>query len=298
MSEAHAETVSALDLRPGIHVRRPKLDLPSDIPRYWCRNEPFATHILDGLSSVFPPGEAFFVRSVLHFSERLKGAEDARLLAEVRAFAGQEGRHSHEHDRHLEMLVEHGYTGLVTRNRIVDRMLRWSNKRQPVTSLASTASVEHLTALLARVLLTDDRMVHGMDSRMKELWQWHALEEAEHKSVAYDVLLRVSSSRFLRNYMLVLNTFGMFVEVLDRAVYMLWKDGELFRRKTWSDGWRFLFAGGRAATSERAYQPRGILRDFGPEYRAWYRSDFHPAQHDDSKLIAEYEQQFAAYIAG
>jgi len=296
MNEALVETPGVPARRPGIHVRRPDFDLKTDVPRYWCRNEPFATHILDALSSVFPVGEAFFVRAVMHYADRVK--DDPKLRAEVRAFAGQEGRHRYEHDRHMEMLVEHGYTGLATRNRIVDKMLHWSNKWQPVTSLTATASVEHLTAILARALLNDDRMVYGMDPRMKQLWQWHALEEAEHKAVAYDVLLRVSSSGLLRNYMLAVNTLMLFVETLDRAVYMLWKDGELFKRKTWSDGWRFLFAPGCAATATDAYQPRGILRDLGPEYRAWYRRGFHPAQHDDSQLITRYEQRFAEYVTG
>lgn len=296
MSEALAEAPGVSDRCPGIHVRRPDFDLKTDVPRYWCRNEPFATHVLDALSSVFPVGEAFFVRAVMHYADRVK--DDPKLLAEVRSFAGQEGRHSYEHDRHMEMLVDHGYTRLVTQNRIVDKVLRWSNKWQPVTSLAATASVEHLTAILARAMLSDDRMVHGMDARMKPLWQWHALEEAEHKSVAYDVLLRVSSSRLLRNYMLAVNTLMLFLETFDRVVYMLWKDGELFKRKTWSDGWRFLFASGQAATARDAYQPRGILRDLGSQYRTWYRRGFHPAQHDDSQLIRRYEQRFADYVTG
>ena len=296
MSEATGGAPDFLADGTGIYVRRIDTSRTTEVPRHWCRNEPFATHLLNALSSVFPIGETFFVRSVLRYSETFK--DDPRLSAEVRAFVAQEGLHKREHDRHIEMLVEQGYPGILTRNRLIDRVFRWLNKWQPVTSLAATAALEHLTATLSRVVLSDDRVVHGMDPRMHALWQWHALEESEHKAVAYDVLMRVSSSYSLRVYVHVVNTLGLVVGTFERAIYMLWKDGELFKWKTWRDGWRALFADGRPATSELGYQPRGVLRDMAPYYLAWYRRDFHPSQQDDSRFIAEYQQHFSAAVAG
>ena len=274
-----------------IPIRRPGFELGPEVPRHWCRGEPFATHVLNALSSVFPAGESFFVRSVMHYVREIE--DDPELLADVRAFAGQEGRHSLEHDGHIDLLVAQGYGALETRNRLVDKMLRWSNRNAPAASLAGTAAVEHLTALLARVVLDDGpRTVDDMDPRMADLWQWHALEEAEHKAVAYDVLMRVHPSYGLRVYALATNTLAMFVETLDRVVYMLWKDGELFRWKTWRDGWRFLFASGKGVSGER-----GILRGLGPDYWSWYRRDFHPDDVDDSARIAKYRARYADAVA-
>ena len=62
---------------------------------------------------------------------------------------------------------------------------------------------------------------------------------------------------------------------------MLWKDGLLFRRRTWSDGWSFLFG--------REGLPRGLGRD----YLAWYRTDFHPAEIDDSAMIEHWRVHFS-----
>jgi predicted metal-dependent hydrolase len=296
MSEAIRDAAELTASGTGIYIRRLGIALTNEIPRHWCRNEPFATHLLNSLSSVFPIGEKFFVRSVLSHSEAFE--DDPRLLAEVRAFAAQEGFHNREHDRHVEMLVMQGYCGVLTRNRLIDGFFRWLNKWQPVTALAATAAIEHLTATLSRVVLRDDRVVHGMDPRMHSLWQWHALEECEHKAVAYDVLMRVSSSYWLRVYVLVVSTLGVAAETIERAIYMLWKDGELFKWKTWRDCWRALFAGGRPETNEFGYQPRGVLRDIARSYLAWYRRDFHPSQLDDSRFVAEYQQRFAAAVAG
>jgi predicted metal-dependent hydrolase len=238
---------------------------------------------MNALSSVFPPGEAFFVKSVLRYRDDI---DDPELLARIRGFAGQEGQHSHQHDRHLELLLSQGYSALATRNRAVDWLMNWSLRRMPRASLAGTAALEHLTALLARRLLGDpERWTGSMDARIAPLWLWHALEEAEHKAVAFDVLERIVPGRALRNIQLAQNTVGLFIEILDRTVYMLWKDGQLFRRSVWADGMRFLF--GRD----------GFLRGHGPDYRSWYRRGFHPDDIDDTPLIEACRGRVEAQLA-
>lgn len=262
-----------------ILVRKPELELSPALPRYWYGGNAFATHYLDALSSVFPDGEAFFVRSVLRYRDQI---DDPELSREIQGFAGQEGQHSHQHDRHLALLSAHGYGALARANRVADRVMRFTNRQAPRFSLASTAALEHLTALLARRILADDaRFTRPMDPRMAALWRWHALEEAEHKAVAFDVLRRVAPSYPLRVLALVVNCVSLFVEILVRTSYMLWVDGELSRRKSWSDGRKFLFGG------------EGLLRGLGREFRAWFRRDFHPSQIDDGALIAEWRERVA-----
>jgi len=271
------------DSNTAIPIRRPSGSLSSDIPRHWVRGDAFATHFLDALSSTFPFGEAFFVRSVMHYRDRI---DDPELLDRIQGFAGQEGQHSRVHDQHVEILIAQGYTALETRNRFVDRIARWHNRRTPKLSLSMTAGLEHLTALLARQLLTDPELRTGnMHPEMARLWRWHALEEAEHKAVAFDVLMRVAPSHSRRVILMVLNTLGLSMEILDRMIYMLWKDGLLFEAKTWSGGWRFLFGEG------------GFLRGLGADYRAWYHKDFHPNDIDDRPLIESNAPSIEAEIA-
>ena len=267
----HADTVI-----PAIIVRRPKFELTGELPVLWAENA-FATHTYDALSSVFPDGEAFFVRSVLHYADQV---DDPQLQRDIRAFVAQESRHRAEHDRHLALLVER-YPALAKRNQLLDKVLRYSQPKWPRLSIGSTAALEHLTALLARRLLSSPELFTGrMDERMAPLWLWHALEEAEHKSVAFDVMQAATPSYPIRVYTLATNTIGLLLETLDRTLYMLWKDGLLFRRSTWADGWRFLF--GR----------EGLLRRTGRDYWAWYRRDFHPAETDDTALIQRFRARF------
>jgi predicted metal-dependent hydrolase len=260
-------------------VRRPDLALTPSIPRHWCGGRPFATHFFDALSSTFPDGEASFVRSV----QRYRGwIDDPELARAVRGFAGQEAQHRHQHAAHLELLLAEGYAALATRNRFMRKALRLLERFAPRTALASTASLEHLTAILARRLLGEPRFCDEMDPRMARLWQWHALEEAEHKAVAFDVLRRVDVGDGRRTFALIWNSVGLVVEILDRTLYMLWKDGLLFRRDTWRDGWAFLCS------------ESGFLRGLGADYRAWFRRDFHPNDVDDGPMIERWRERFAA----
>lgn len=262
-----------------IVVRRPSIDLSARAPnarpisRHWWGGDPFKTHFFDALSSTFPVGESFFVRSVRYYADRI---EDPALQAEIRLFAGQEGQHSRLHEEHVKLLLHNGYAAIESRNRLIDKILRWQNRRSPAVSLAVTAALEHLTAILARQLLNDRTdWLADMDPEMARLWRWHALEEAEHKSVAFDVLMRVEPSRLRRNLVMAIDTGGLALEVSGRMIYMFWKDGLLFSGPAWIRGWRFLFGRG------------GFLRGLGHEYRSWYRSDFHPDRIDDRALIAK-----------
>lgn len=254
-----------------LQVRRPSFALDADLPHYWNGGDPFATHCLNALSSVFPDGEAFFVRSVQAYRDRI---DDPSLLRAIQGFAGQEAQHSHQHDAHLALLEAQGYPLLLRLNRMADQGMRFANRRWPKLSLASTAAIEHLTALLARRILRDgSSFTAAMEPRMAALWRWHAVEEAEHKAVAYDVLQRVAPSRALRSFALIFNTIVLVVEILFRTFYMLGKDGVLLRRATLASGWNFLFGA------------RGLLRGHGRDYTAWFRRGFHPEQVDDTPLI-------------
>jgi predicted metal-dependent hydrolase len=56
--------------------------------------------------------------------------------------------------------------------------------------LGITCSLEHLTACLAEILLTTKEgrhLLERMAPSHRILWVWHAIEETEHKAVAYDV---------------------------------------------------------------------------------------------------------------
>lgn len=263
----------------AIEVRRPEIELRG-IPRYWFGGDPFKTHFANALSSVFPDGEAWFVRSVLFYRDRIR---DPALLAAIRDFAGQEGQHARHHARHVDVLEAQGYAAIPRLNHWMRKGLAWLNRRAPLHSLANTAALEHLTALLARQIMTRPEVwTAEMEPRMARLFEWHALEEAEHKAVAYDVLQVVAPRRGLRFAAQILSTGGLAVEIWLRTAILLRRDGLLLRPRLWLDGLRWLFGTG------------GVLRGFGRDYLRWYRRDFHPGEIDDGALVDAWRERVLA----
>jgi len=257
--------------RRAIRVRRPRFAFSSRTPRHWFAGDPFKTHFMNALSSSLPQGEAFFIRSVSHFRDRIR---DPELCDAIRAFCGQEAIHSREHGRHIELLAAQGYPGLGRLGERVERRLQGWNRRAPVWSIAMTAAAEHLTTIMARRGLADPaHWTAPMHEDMAPLWCWHGVEELEHKAVAFDVFQDVSGSHPLRVAALPLATLGFLGTTSVRLLYLLARDGEVWKPRTWIDGARFLW--GR----------EGILRALAPDYLRWFRRDFHPSQHDDRPLI-------------
>ncbi len=226
---------------------------------------------MNALSTTFPEGEAFFVRSVQHFRAAI---DDPALLAQMRSFAGQEGAHGREHGVHVKLLVEQGYPWIETLNRYEARETRFYNRHAPRFALALTAALEHITAILARRALRDPSYwTDPMHPDMAPFWLWHAMEEAEHKAVAFDVLARVSGSYSLRVAAMLLATLGLLTDNFVRWTYFMIRDRRIFAPRVWRDTARFLWGRG------------GFYRALIPDYLRWYRRDFHPWQQDDQPLI-------------
>jgi predicted metal-dependent hydrolase len=159
-------------------------------------------------------------------------------------------------------------------NEMEARETRFWNRHAPRFALASTAALEHLTAIMARRALAEpDYWAEPMHEDMAALWQWHAMEEAEHKSVAFDVFQKVSGSYALRVVAMLFATFGLLTDNFIRWCYFLSRDGLITDRRQWVDTFRFLWGS------------NGLYRRTIPDYLRWYRRDFHPWQQDDQPLI-------------
>src|SRR5919107_5419717 len=169
----------------------------ADLPKHFAADgDPILSHLAAALSSVFPDGEDFFVRSVRHYRDRI---EDPVLKKQVAGFIGQEALHGREHRVLNDRLAELGYptkqAEAITRKGLALR----TRFAPPAANLAATAALEHFTATLAELLLTneDARSMFGHDT-MRDLFLWHALEESEHKAVAFDVYKAIGGTERMR----------------------------------------------------------------------------------------------------
>ncbi|KAB7754076.1 metal-dependent hydrolase [Mycolicibacterium mucogenicum] len=165
--------------------------------KYFVAGDMVFSHFVAGLSGAFPPGEEGFIRSVRRFADRIT---DPGLKKRVAGFIGQESMHGQEH-RHLnEKLVAMGYPiAWWDSESFKDKRIRFEDRLPAHVHLALTAAAEHYTAVLAeRVLSSDELQAIPADPEVWHLLNWHALEELEHKSVAFDVYRAVGGTERTR----------------------------------------------------------------------------------------------------
>ncbi len=274
--DTHAVQRAALG-QHDLKVRHMTFDLSDDIPEYWYDNDPFKTLLLSAMSGGFPEGERFFIDSVRHFRDRLT---DPALKEAVRAFIGQEGHHSREHGLLNDFLVRRGLPiDVIDRN--VGAFMRFMKKRfSPERQLAHTVAVEHFTAILAEGFLLPGSELEKMDPRMAKLWAWHAVEEAEHKAVAFDVYKQTVDDEWLRlSEMAMVTVLFLGFTAVD-LVRLLQTRGLASSPRLWLK-----------AVNEMWGVP-GHFRKLIPSYLAFYRRDFHPDQIDASAALARVKARY------
>ena len=250
--------------------------------RWWLNGDPVASAFYNALSATFPKGEAFFVESVRAFRD------DAppKLAAEIRAFTTQEVMHSREHVAFNKRALDAGYdmSGLEAQ---VDRRLAVVRERPPVVNLAATMCLEHFTAILAHQLLSNPKHLRGPDAENAALWRWHAVEEIEHKGVAYDTWLHATKgwTRWMRwkvkAKVMLFVTKNFVVDRSKGTIELLRQDGitgfKAWRRMLWF-----------------AWINPGMLRKILGAWLAFFLPRFHPWKHDDRNLIAKAESDYEA----
>jgi predicted metal-dependent hydrolase len=229
------------------------------------------------MSITFPLGEKFFIDSVRVYVDRI---EDPKLQEEIQGFCGQEGFHRREHDRYNhELCQRRGYDLEYMEGRLDSNIERGKKFMSPMQQLAATAALEHITAIMAESALSPDSpMIDAVDPVMQQLWDWHAAEEMEHKSVAFDVYRAMGGSEKMRKSAMRQATFFLLLDVSIGLVHMLRRDKKFWNLKVWTDGWKFLFAKG------------GILRRVWPAYKEYYREGFHPWQRDTRPLLEQWKE--------
>lgn len=260
----------------AISVRQMDFTFSDDIPLFWYANNPALTMLLTALSGTFPEGERMFMRSVRHFQSAIQNPE---LRQQVRAFIGQEAHHGKEHDAFNHMMTRKGLPVDYIDRYTKAGLARVETFYSPQRLLAKTCALEHFTALFAETLLANPELIEGMDDRLKPLWIWHAIEESEHKSVAFDVYQDQVGSYWIRSSEMLITTimFGFFSGL--HTIQLLAAVPTQAREST--------------NTSDRPslktqlnglWRQRKTLMQLGKNYLRYYRPSFHPAQQNGSDL--------------
>ena len=259
----------------AIPVVRTQLNFKLDeAPKFWFGGDPYITRMFDALSLTFPDGERYFIESVRLFRDQIT---DPDLQHRVADFIRQEAQHGIAHDKMNQVMKDQGMP--------VDQFISRLNKifkfelknRSAQYNIAMTAAAEHLTALMAETFFGTQDTLKQAHPYVRALFAWHAIEEMEHRDVAFDVMKQVGNvPEFTRRGALVMTTALMFGFTLYRTNIMLKYDGFSMRERLQMNikGLPWFFG------------KKGTLTKMSKQYRDWFKKDFHPNQHP---VIAQYD---------
>lgn len=244
---------------PHITVRKPTFDF-SSVPRNWFYGSYLTSHTADALHLLFPAGERFFIRSVLHYLPRIT---DPTLRARVKAFAAQEASHGRSHEASFSHLEAHGFeyaSFLRVYEKVVFGFVERIGPRK--LRLSVTVALEHFTATMAVHALTEGHL-QNTHPTMGRMLLWHACEEIEHRSVAFEVYRAVGGSYPTRIAGLAVALGGLLVVWAAAARHLIKQEPALTpaRRKQ------------EAREAAARQQDRRFLRE---AIRTYLHPDFHP----------------------
>jgi predicted metal-dependent hydrolase len=250
----------------------------ADVPRHFAADGDLITsHLIATLSALFPDGEDFFVRTVRHYRDQIT---DPDLKRQVNGFIGQEAMHGREHRVLNDRLRELGYPT----TRVANMARRGLGLREkvatPAANLAATAALEHFTATLAELSLTDPEMQRmAGHPAVRDILLWHALEESEHKAVAFDVYRAVGGSERTRILTMKATRIGFVVGVTVQVVLSLLGDPATFEK-------------GRLRRSFKQFRSSAIVKgDVWKRLKEYDRPGFHPDDRDTADLVEQWSAE-------
>jgi uncharacterized protein len=257
-------------------IRRLRVDLSKGFPRLWCGGAAFRTHYLNALSMSFPIGEQFFIDAVKKGVTMLTPELQAEWADEVRGFVGQEATHRFLHGQ---------FNAELDRQGLKNYWQGWAAWRiengknlHPVNHVAVTAAYEHFTAVMATGLLTHPNWLAGATPELALLWRWHAVEESEHKTVAFDLYRAMGGSERRRILWFVYISVQFLFESSLQTFINLWRAGLWWQPRTWWQAAAYLFG------------PRGVWAASFVPLLEYLRPGFHPDQLGNADEMAQWLQ--------
>ena len=252
-------------------------------------NNVFRRAYLIGLSLLFPDGERFFIRAVKRYADQIN---DPQLKQDVKGFIAQEAQHGRQHELLNEKIFGSRYevnSFLKNWNAFAFGFLeKFAADYLPYgggkLEVAVTAAAEHFTAVWGTSALKSESFAKFDSQSIKNLIYWHAIEEIEHKHVAFDVMRHVDANYFLR-------TGAMVVTAALIGSLSLWGFAHIFRQEKNVDYLQVIRSFGY-----EAFNKDGMLRQFAIAFVTYFKPNFHPSDTDDRELFAEFSKLVDASI--
>lgn len=263
--EDHTRTVTARPIKFRINKSHKK---------YWFNDDPVKTLHANTLTASIPYGEQFFIACVLPY---IKSIKDKTLRKNAIQFAKQELNHSKEHFRLFLKTVKPFYPRLKVKNNLYQTLFKGvAIVVGPKIRLSMVAAMEHFTAVTGELYIREPERLGGIDERIYLLWQWHFIEEVEHKAVAFDILKSVTNNYFIRAIGFFLAASFLMIGFTSAFSHMAIADKLYLKPSFYQQCWQFFWG------------KNGFLRQLSLPYLRYLLPSFHPVdttQPDNQSLL-------------
>lgn len=256
---------------------------------HWMGGDPVATAVFNAMSLTFPDGEKMFIDAVKHFRPQVQEQGNGKLLDEIQGFIAQEGIHAREHAG-LNRFIDRTHYPVEKIEAMIRARIDMARERGPYAMLFSTIALEHFTAMMAEDHMAHPELFDGTPAEIERLWRWHAIEETEHKAVAFDVFQAVTrhwspAQRWRRRMLsMMIVTWNFTRNIAKYSAMLLEADG---------------YAPDAARKAVRSYlwgKP-GLFRRGWRTYFAWYRPGFHPWDVDNRAQLTGWKAAYDSAAA-
>lgn len=255
-------------------------DYPS-VSKNWFAGNAVLTTSINVFSIYIPRGEKFFIKSVRYFEDKIN---DQELRELVKIFIKQEANHYKAHEVFNTGLEKQNIRSL-REEKAAEKLFTFMEKWLPKKiQLGITVFDEHLTATGAKLLLESEALAQSLDPEMRKLWEWHAVEEIEHKSVAFDVYEAMGAGYFHR-------MFSALIGAIIQGVYIIASENRLLKEQ----GVKRFGPAGQGRAAGKILTSVVNIKKVAKEFVLYFKPGFHPWDIDDRPFINAWYKKHPEY---
>ncbi len=175
-----------------ITVRKVKFEFPDELDDVLPGDDLVRATYLVAFSLTMPYLEPYLIRTFRSVADDIT---HAGLAADVREFIGQEAQHFQNHRRVNDMIKRQLGDDVAGELQAAEDRLdadyrRFSTSKSRRFNLAYAEGFEAMTCAMAMTMFAEAETGERPESHFgpwQALWAWHAAEEIEHRTVAFDV---------------------------------------------------------------------------------------------------------------
>lgn len=287
--------------RHQLKARRVQFNF-DDTPLYWLENDPFSTHMINGIHMLLPEGELWFCRV---YNKALPLVTDPDLRADVEGFIRQEAVHSRAHSKAQRYLEQHGLELDSYLNRVtwlfqtflgeqplgIRALEREAFRKQwLVLRVGLIAAIEHFTGVLGQWAMDNTSWEASGDPAMVDLFKWHLAEEVEHRTVAFELfehLCKTQLGFYVSRQALMAIVFPLFIYFLAEGGRTLYRQDSTPRVRKWGK----MLIPQLLMELQRAGKTTGNVPTFTFLVNAtlrWIAPGFHPIDEGNTEQALDY----------